>query len=90
MRVVDAIIECTGVQAAVDDAAMGSKYGAIIVLVGAVTFVNIIMSSKELTVKGSWVFTEDEYDMTLSMITKGALKVQYFANSTVALDGVTR
>jgi (R,R)-butanediol dehydrogenase/meso-butanediol dehydrogenase/diacetyl reductase len=88
----DAIIECTGAQSAVDNAAMTGRCGATIVLVGSkdptVSFVNFIMASKEFTVKGSWVFTEEEYDMTLSMIAKGVLKVERFATSIVGIKGV--
>lgn len=87
----DAVIECTGAQAAVDCGAAACRCGGTIVLVGGkeptLSFANFVIVSKELTARGSWVFTEEEYDMTLNMIAKGALKVERFATAMVGLDG---
>ncbi len=86
------VIECAGPAPAVKSAIGGAGQGAIVVLAG-ISFANVPVSTmriamRELTLKGSYGYTQAEFDQCIDYIARKVLTANRFIDETIEMDDV--
>jgi len=88
----DKVIECAGPAPAVKSAVGAAAAGGTVVLAGInyneVPVSTMRIAMKELQLKGSYGYNENEFDMAIDYIARGVLKTSRFVENAVALEGV--
>ena len=88
----DKVIECAGPAPAVKSAVGAAASGSIVVLAGInyneVPVSTMRIAMKELQLKGSYGYNENEFDMAIDYMTRGVLKTSRLVDDVIALEGV--
>lgn len=88
------VIECAGPAPAVTSAIGAATSGGVVVLAG-ISYADVPVSTmrinmRELTLKGAYGYTLDEFDRAMDYIARKSLKTERFIDDTVRLEDVQR